>query len=167
MNDNTEDEDAPSWFQRIEEWSLYHDLHIWYGIISFIALLTLGFIIEKEMTKTERLSSQIIVLQQDLNASQLLVVDLKAENERQRQLYLTQKDTVTETLDKSAAKVNDKLTKVQDVLIDKAVQQQPKTKTQTITTTVEVKTVVNKELNTMMKDTYCTTVPSAKECVRK
>lgn len=150
-----------------EEWAIYHDLHLWYGFISAIAIGVLLFIFAKEATTSEMLKDQVISLKADLGRSNLLVTDLRHENERQRSLYLlapVSQNNMNQNVDKTAAKVNEKISKVQNLLIDKAINKAPQTKTEIVLNTIEVKTVVNKELNTMMKDSYCATVPSSKEC---
>lgn len=162
-----QDIEEESLFRRIEGWYVENDLHIWYGFVSLISIGVLLFIFSREMSVTDRLKDQVASLQADLAKSQLINIDLRTENEKQRTLYLLPSLTTShDGLDKTASKVNDKIVKVQDALIDKAVNQPTKVKTETVTTTVEVKTVVNKELNAIMKDSYCTTVPTAKECAK-
>lgn len=168
MDDDIEEKEQ-SLFRRIEAWTIEWDLHIWYGFISLMAICVLAFIFSKELTVNEKLRDQVTLLQLETNKQQLLIQDLRAENEKQRSLYLLPPISVTnENVDKTASKVNEKIGKVQEILIDKALNQapSPKVKTETISTTVEVKTVVNKELNSIMKDSYCATVPSAKECMK-
>lgn len=161
-----EDEKEESLFRRLEAWTIEWDLHIWYGFISIIAIFVLSFIFNKEVGISERLKDQVTLQQTEINKQHLQILDLKSENEKQRALYLLPPITtpVQENVDKTANKVSEKIGKVQDILITKALNQQPKVKTETVSTTVEVKTVVNKELNTIMKDSYCATVPTAKEC---
>jgi len=159
------EDDEESLFRRLEGWYVENDLHIWYGVVSFIALFVMVFIIEREANMSLRMKDQIALLQIDLVNSHTQIMDLRAENEKQRNQFMLPVITPAhEGVDKTATKVNDKISKVQDIIIDKALNQPTKVKTETVTTTVEVKTVVNKELNTMMKDSYCATVPSAKEC---
>lgn len=162
-----EDEKEQSLFRRMEAWTIEWDLHIWYGLISLMAILVLGFIFSKELAVNEKLKDQVTTLQAEVNKQQLLIIDLRAENEKQRALYLLPAvPPPHEGVDKTANKVNEKIGKVQEILIDKALSQPTKFKTETVNTTIEVKTVVNKELNTIMKDSYCATVPSAKECAK-
>lgn len=159
-----------SLFRRIEGWTLEWDLHIWYAAVSLIAICVLVFIFNKEVSVNQHLRDQATVMQAEYNKQQLQILDLKAENEKQRSLYLLPAvmpaNAGHENVDKTANKVNEKIGKVQEILIDKALNQPTKVKTETINTTIEVKTVVNKELNTIMKDSYCATVPSAKECIK-
>lgn len=156
-----------SLFRRFEAWSLEWDLHLWYGVISVIALCVLLFIIDKEVSKTVYLNTQIKVLQEDLRIATQKNSDLLIDMEKQRLIYLSQmplEKVETKSVDKVANKVNEKITKVQDVLIDKATQTQTKVINTTETKLVSTPTVVNKELNTIMFQSYCATVPDHPTC---
>lgn len=159
-----DDEQEESLFRRFEAWSLDYDLHIWYGFISVIALCVLVFIVDKEFNRSAYLGSQVISLQEDVKLLRVKNQDLVIEMENQRQVYLTSSvpAKASSDVDKAANKVSDKINKVQDVLIDKA--SQTKVIRSTETTFVSTPTVVNKELNTMMMDSYCSTVPDHTQC---
>lgn len=165
MDDPVEEQ---SMFRKIEAWTLEWDLHIWYGFISLIALCVLLYIVDKEFSKTVYLNAQIVVLRDESRMLRLRNQDLVNEIENQRQVYLA--NTIlpkvqTDPVDKAANKVSEKINKVQDVLIDKASQPQTKVIKTTETTLVPTPTVVNKELNTMMLQSYCSTVPDSPSCI--
>jgi len=161
-------EEEQSMFRKIEAWTLEWDLHIWYGFISLIALCVLLYIVDREFNKTVYLNAQIVVLRDESRMLRLKNQDLLAEIENQRQVYLTSSiipKPQTDSIDKAANKVTEKINKVQDILIDKASQPQTKVIKTTETTLVPTPTVVNKELNTMMLQSYCSTVPDSPACV--
>lgn len=152
-----------SLFRRIEAWTLEWDLHIWYGILSIIAVAILLLIIDKEADKAADLGKTIIILQSQLQSCQGKVLGLQADMEAQRQAYLMPRDTLkkpSESVEKAATKVSEKIDKVQDALINKV--QQPKIITKTETTTIT--TPVVKELNSIMFESYCSTVPDSFQC---
>lgn len=164
MMEPLEEDKNVSWFRKLEDWYLENDLHIWSAIVALIAFVILLFIFDKEIQKSEKLKDQVTLLQLDLTSARMVIADLRTENEKQRALYLLPSVSKENTLDKSATKVTEKINKVQDILIDKTVNQPTKVRTETVINNIEIKTPVNKELNAMMKDSYCSTVPSAKEC---
>jgi len=159
-----EDEKEESLFRRVEAWTIEWDLHIWYAFISVIALCVLLFIVGKEFNKTSYLTSQLTAIQEDVRALRLKNQDLIVELDKQRQIYLSAPSLPKDnnSADKAANKVSEKIDKVQDVLIDKATQ--PKVIKTTETTLVPTPTIVNKELNTMMFESYCSTVPDSPKC---
>lgn len=158
-----EDKKEQSLFRRLEAWTIEWDLHIWYGVLSVIALTILLLIIDKEADKAADLSKTIILLQGQLQSCQGKVLGLQADMEAQRQAYLMPKDVLkkpSESVEKAATKVSEKIDKVQDALINKV--QQPKVITKTETTTIT--TPVVKELNSIMFESYCSTVPESPQC---
>lgn len=160
-----DDEEKESLFRRFEAWSIDLDLHIWYGAISVIALIVLLFIVEKEFNKTAYLTNQVLILKEESRVLMNRNQDLMNDLEKQRQLYLlspTPSKPEVESVEKAANKVNEKINKVQNALIDKATQSKVITKTET--TLVPTPTAVNKELNTMMFQSYCATVPESPKC---
>lgn len=152
-----------SWWERLEDWALEENLHIWYLVISAVAVCVLLLIIDREATKGQDLSRKIIDLQAEIQSNEGKILNLKADMEAQRQAYLMPKEQpkkAADSADKAASKVNEKITKVQDALIDKV--QQPKVITKVETTVVTIP--VNKELNNIMFESYCSTVPDSPQC---
>jgi len=156
-------ERVKTFFGNIEYWMLERDLHIWYTVVSLIALGVLLFIVDKEINKTVNLSSQLIIVQEDMRVLRLRNIDLLTELDKQRVIPAPITKPEPQAVDRAVNKVNDKINKVQDVLIDKASSQTKIIKT-TQTTLVPTPTVVNKELNSMMFESYCSTVPDSPKC---
>lgn len=161
--EDTDNTPYKSRWTKFEDWAVEGNLHIWYLIISAMALCVLLLIIEKEANKSSDLGKRIIELQAQVQSKEGKILSLQADMEAQRQAYLMPKELpkkADESADKAAIKVNEKITKVQDALIDKV--QQPKIITKTETTTVTIP--VNKELNNIMFESYCSTVPDSDQC---
>lgn len=161
--EDVNDTPEQSWWTRFEDWAVEGNLHIWYLVISAVALCVLLLIIDREANKSADLGRKIIELQAEVQTKDGKILSLQADMEAQRQAYLMPKEPpkkASESAEKAAIKVNEKITKVQDALIDKVQQPRVITKTETNTITIPV----NKELNNIMFESYCSTVPDSDQC---
>lgn len=151
--------------QKSEEWFIENDLHIYFGALTIIVVSTLGLMLYTEMEKNKELRD---------NNTRLISTNV----EKDRVIYLLQSEVeinktapaslpsttppVTVTVDKISNRLNDKIEKVQNTLINTPVESRIITKTQL--QTIEKPIPVDAELKAMMKQSYCASAPDDKIC---
>lgn len=156
-----------SFFERVEVWFIENDLHIYFGVMTLVVLCVLSWVLVTEVQKNKILRGQLgeaslIISDKDRKISGLQAeVDLNKIN-NPTQLENLQIRPVAETVEKGSNKLNAKIEKVQNTLINKPTDTKILTKTET--KTIEKALPVDSELKAMMQQSFCQSYPEDKSC---
>jgi predicted HicB family RNase H-like nuclease len=156
-----------SFFERSETWFIENDLHIYLGVLSIVVISVLSWMLITEVQKNNILREQVVeaigvISDRDRKISGLQAeVDLNKIN-TPTILENLQSRPVSETVEKGSNKLNAKIEKVQNTLINKPADTVIITKTET--KTVEKPVPVDSELKAMMQQSYCQSYPEDKSC---
>jgi len=150
-----------SFFANAEAWFIDNDLHIYLGALTLIAVSVLGWMLYTEAEKNNVLRGQnvelasqvvdkerrIVLLQSELDLSKVVVIDAKP---------------IQETVEKGSNKLNAKIEKVQNTLINATGSYKVINKTEVI----EKSNPVDSELKNMMRQSFCNSNPEDKSCTK-
>lgn len=153
--------------QRSEDWFIENDLHIYFGVLTIVVVSILGVMLYTEIEKNK-----------DLRNTNLGLMNTVLEKERDISLLRSQAEViktplaslpvtsppVAVTVEKISNKLNDKIEKVQNSLINNPSESRIITKTQT--NTIEKPIPVDAELKAMMRQSFCSNFPDDKLCVK-
>lgn len=154
-----------SFFERSETWFIDNDLHIYFGVLTIVVVSCMGWMLYTEVDKNSELRYQNLTLLNIVAEKDKSISSLTSE------VYLLKINTpivippakpVVETVEKGTNKLNAKIEKVQDTLINMPSETKVITKTQV--QTVEKAIPVDAELKAMMKQSFCTSFPNDKTC---
>jgi hypothetical protein len=155
------------YFSGFEEWAIDHDLHIYAGVLSIVAFSILGWMLYTEIDKSYLLRQQNLELTTS-NLNKDREIYLLSSELAQAKLSISstipnETKAVPETVEKVSNKLNSKIDKVQNVLLD-VPSPQPKVVTKTETRTIEKPVPVDSELSSMMRSSFCNAFPADKTC---
>lgn len=158
-----------SFFERVEVWFIENDLHIYFGVLTLVVVSMLGWMLYTETEKNKILRHQNITLLTIVSEKDKSIYDLNSQMDALKvsstvSVPATPSRPVVETVDKVSNKLNDKIEKVQDSLIRSPSETKIITKTQL--QTVEKPIPVDAELRSMMRQSFCTSFPTDKTCVK-
>ena len=154
-----------SLLQRLEEWFIDNDLHIYFGALTIVVVSVLGWMLKVEMDKTTILRNHTVELVSQNSEKERIISNLQLEVSNLKNYPLPPASSgskpVIETVDKVSSKLNAKIEKVQNSLISA-----PTTKviTKTQVQTVEKPIPVDSELKAMMRQSFCSSFPEDKTC---
>ena len=160
-----------SLFERVEVWFIENDLHIYFGVLTLVVVSILGWMLYTETEKNKILRHQNITLLSIVSEKDKSIYDLNSQIDSLKvsstvNVPVTPTRPVVETVDKVSNKLNDKIEKVQDSLIRSPSISETKVITKTQLQTIEKPIPVDDELRAMMKQSFCTSFPTDKTCVK-
>lgn len=154
-----------SFLEQLEEWFIENDLHIYFGVLTIVVVSILGVMLYTEIEKNKDLRDANIVLNATLSEKERAISLLQSQAELNKipsaSLPVAQ-PPVAVTVEKISNRLNDKIEKVQNTLINNPIEPRIITKTQA--QTIEKPLPVDTELKTMMKTSFCTSFPEDKIC---
>jgi len=154
------------YLEGLEEWALEHDLHIYASVLAIVAMSVLGWMLYTEVDKSHSLRQQNITLMTSNLEKDRVIYLLNAELELSKlSVPINETKPVPETVEKVSSRLNSKIDKVQNVLLDTtSTPTKVITKTQVQTQTVEKTVPVDSELKSMMRESFCNNFPADKTC---
>ena len=154
-----------SFFENVEYWMLERDLHIYAAILSVIAISILGWMLYTEADKNHSLRNHNIELTSQLLDKERRLLLLQSEMDMTKVSVInTDPKPVQETVEKVSNKLNAKIEKVQNTLINSKLDTKVITKTET--QTIEKPVPVDSELKNMMRQSFCNSNPQDKSCAK-
>jgi len=149
-----------------EAWFIENDLHIYFGVLTIVVVSVLGVMLYTETEKNKDLrqaNTQLMMtgIEKD-RAISILQSQAELNKVPSSNLPVAQ-PPVSVTVEKISNRLNDKIEKVQNTLINTPVVE-TKVITKTQTQTIEKLVPVDAELKAMMKTSFCTSFPEDKIC---
>lgn len=147
---------------RFNQWFIRENVHVWLGFVTLIAGAFLVWALHTESEKNRDLREQIVVLTRTLNERDLQVAALQQQVKEKEIKSVTANSPIEQSLNQTTTTLKDKINKVQSTLIKN--NSTPIKQIEYKTKHVDRLVPVDKELNTMMQESYCNSSPNSPSC---